>query len=75
MNTQNHGQSGAEDDTFRAEFVEALADLMGKIQFRGCNHHAWIAEQIASGLAEEPAICRHLMELLRAYDEPETGAA
>jgi len=78
MNTQEQNdqiQAGAEHDIFRVEFAQALAELMGKIHFRGYNEHEWIAEQIALGLAEEPMIRRHLMELLPAYDELEAGAA
>ena len=78
MNTKEQDdriQAGTEDNAFRVEFGAALADLMGKVRFRGHDEREWIAEQIALELAEEPVICRRLGELLPVHDEQDAGAA
>lgn len=64
-----------QDDAFEAEFSAALADLLGKMHFRGKRHQQWIAQQIVDGLSEEPEIRQHLANLLLTSDEHEKETA
>lgn len=64
-----------QSDAFKVEFSKALAELLGKIRFRGQRHQEWIAEQIVHGLSEEPRIKGHLLDILLSYQEQEKESA
>ena len=71
MNAQDTiitAKTPCKNSAFRSEFGEALDELVNKIRYRGQHQSEWIAEQIASGLAEQPGIRKHLVTLLEAYD-------
>lgn len=68
-------KSQADEDAFKDEFSKALADLMGKVRYRGIAHYEWIAEQLARSLAEEPALQEHLTARLPKLDQQEKESA
>ena len=68
-------KSQADEDAFKDEFSRALADLMGKVRYRGIAHYEWIAEQLARSLAEEPALHSHVAARLPKHDRQEKESA